>query len=528
MKVEIKDPKALIKEAQSRSPSSQIVSYRDVLPEIVNRLKKVEMKPLINRSVEIKIKKVQALESELTQNENEEQHGSIQSQIGLLKAEIDKIKVYQYQLLVRCTELVSEKIDQMGFGLCHYQGGIYLYNGCYWELTEREIIQNFLGKASEKLGVERDKSRYFQFKEKLFDQLRSGVMQMVPQIDERVSINLLNGTYDIARSKRALRAFHKRDFLRYQLPFSFEPNAKAPLFQSFLNKVLPDLACQKILAEYLGYIFIKGNVLKLEKVLLLFGSGANGKSVVFDVLRALVGNVNISHYSLQSLCDQTGHNRANLADKLVNYSSELNGDLSADKFKQLASGEPIEARYLYSAPFILTDYGKLMFNCNELPWKVEQTPGFFRRFLILPFNVIIPKKEQDKQLAAKIIANELPGVFNWVLRGLERLLKQQEFSDSEVSNRVLNQFIIDSDTVQLYLQDKGQVPSSDKYESLKDIFDGYRTYCTTDGYQPVNLKNFKKRLVTRGFAVNRMNIGWVVYLEKEKFLPNASQSSLPA
>ena len=33
----------------------------------------------------------------------------------------------------------------------------------------------------------------------------------------------------------------------------------------------------------------------------------------------------------------------------------------------------------------MTDYGKLMFNCNELPKEVEQTNAFFRRFIIIPF-----------------------------------------------------------------------------------------------------------------------------------------------
>jgi putative DNA primase/helicase len=528
MKSRPKNPKDLIEEVKAKKLAGQKASYRDVLTEIVDQLEKIDIKMLINKGIEINLKKVQALEEELGQNENNNQEESIQRQINLLKTDADKTKVYQYHLLVRCTEKVIEKIDQLEYGICHYQGGVYLYNGSFWELTEKEIVQNFLGKAAEKLGIERDKSRYFQFKEKLYDQLRSGVMQMVPEIDDKVSINLKNGTYDIARTKRELRAFDKRDFLRYQLAFSYEPEGTAPMFQLFLDKVLPDPSCQKILAEYLGYIFIKGHVLKLEKVLLLYGAGSNGKSVIFDILRALVGNENISHYSLQSLCDQSGTTRANLANKLLNYSSELNGDLSADKFKQLASGEPIEARHLYASPFTLVDYSKLMFNANELPWKVEHTHGFFRRFLILPFNVIIPKKEQDKQLAKKIIANELPGVFNWVMQGLKRLLQQEDFTESEVSNEVLNQFMIDSDTVQLYLQDNGQTPSSNTYEPLKDIYEGYRLYCSTDGYQPVNLKKFKKRLVTIGFAVKRMNIGWVIYLEKEKFLPKASQSTLPA
>jgi putative DNA primase/helicase len=152
-----------------------------------------------------------------------------------------------------------------------------------------------------------------------------------------------------------------------------------------------------ILAEYLGYIFTRS--LKLEKALLLYGSGANGKSVFFDIINALLGPENTSNYSLQSLTSQNGYQRAELSNKLVNYGSEMNGKLEAYIFKQLVSGEPVEARHIYGHPFIMTRYAKLIFNCNELPKDVEQTHAFFRRFLIVPFNVTIPDIRENTTMS---------------------------------------------------------------------------------------------------------------------------------
>ena len=84
-----------------------------------------------------------------------------------------------------------------------------------------------------------------------------------------------------------------------------------------------------------------------------------------------------------------------IANKLVNYASEISGKLETSIFKQLVSGEPVEARLPYGKPFSITGYAKLIFNCNELPKDVEQTRGYFRRFLIIPFEVTIPEAEQD-------------------------------------------------------------------------------------------------------------------------------------
>jgi phage/plasmid-associated DNA primase len=61
------------------------------------------------------------------------------------------------------------------------------------------------------------------------------------------------------------------------------------MFEKYLDEVLPNRQLQKIIAEYFGYLFVSNRVLKLEKALILYGTGANGKSVIFEVLERAVG-----------------------------------------------------------------------------------------------------------------------------------------------------------------------------------------------------------------------------------------------
>lgn len=103
----------------------------------------------------------------------------------------------------------------------------------------------------------------------------------------------------------------------------------------------------------------------------MYGTGANGKSVFFEIINSLLGNKNISNLSLGNLKEE--HNRALIKNKLLNYGSEIRGNIEADIFKQLVSGEPIQARLKYGNTFIMRDYAKLAFNCNTLPKDVEQT-----------------------------------------------------------------------------------------------------------------------------------------------------------
>lgn len=429
----------------------------------------------------------------------------------------ENFKITAKHLQVLAIENIVAIAENNRWGMCKNNDFIYLYNGTYWAEINKETFQKFLGEAAEKMGIAKFTAKYYLFREQLFKQFLATTYLPVPPVDnDKVLINLINGTFEIATDGTHLRPFDRSDFITYQLPFEYNPQAKAPIFEAFLNKVLPDIERQKVLAEFLGYVFIKhgSKRLKEEKALILYGTGANGKSVVFEIVNALLGVENVSSYSVQSLTNESGYFRAKLANLLLNYASEINGNLETNYFKQLCSGEPVEARLPYGQPLILKQYAKLIFNCNELPKDVEHTNAYFRRFLIIPFDVTIPEHEQDKTLHSKIIENELSGVFNWVLDGLQRLLKQQRFSPCEAAKKAVEQYKIESDSVQMFLSEYGYSVSLTKEIALKELFSEYRIYCTDSGFKACSLRTFADRLRSAGYQTARKNYGTIVNAEK--------------
>lgn len=435
-----------------------------------------------------------------------------------VQKQLDRLKLNTKHYLVLSVENVLKLAEINRWGLCKNHDFIYLYNGAFWNEVDTETFQKFLGEASEKMGVAKFSARFFRFREDLFKQFLAVAYLPTPESNKDVVlINLLNGTFEISQAGTKLKPFDPSDFINYQLPFEFNPQAKAPLFQAYLNRVLPDKERQRVLAEYLGFVFIKhgSNALKEEKALILYGKGANGKSVFFEIVNALLGIDNVSSFSLQSLTNDNGYFRAKLANKLVNYASEINGNLEASIFKQLVSGEPVEARLPYGQPFILRQYAKLIFNCNELPKDVEHTNAYFRRFLIIPFDVTIPPEEQDKNLHTNIIEKELSGVFNWVLEGLNRLLKQKRFSDCKAAQTAVEQYKIESDSVQMFLNEYQYEVSITQETPLKDLFSEYRNYCIDCGFKPCSLRTLADRLRNSGYQTSRKNYGTVVNAEKK-------------
>ena len=427
----------------------------------------------------------------------------------------EDVKLKKEHYLVITVEQVLALATRNKWGICCRDAFFYTFNGAFWKVIEKDELKALLRKAAERMGVEKFKARYVGFSKDLFEQFTETAYLPAPAVDRGiVRINLTNGTYEIGTQSQHLRPPDAADFLTHQLPFAYDPDAKAPLFTAFLNRVLPDADCQRVLSEFMGYVFISPSKLKLEKALLLYGSGANGKSVVFEVFTALLGANNVGHCSLQSLTDEKGYHRAQLANKLVNYASEISGKLESNIFKQLASGEPIEARLPYGQPFILKDYAKLIFNCNELPTDVEHTNAYFRRFTIVPFTVTIPESEQDKQLSAKIIASELSGVFNWILSGLRRLLDQGRFTDAEAVRNQIDIYKRQSDSVRLFLDENEYKSDLNQHTLLKDLYRDYKSYCSEDGYKPVNNRNFQKRLNANGVVTERKNYGYVAHTRK--------------
>lgn len=413
--------------------------------------------------------------------------------------------------------IAINKLLDIDKGFRYTESGVYSYNGAFWDLIDRDDFKAFLGTISEKMGINKLDAIHYKYRDELLNQFCSVAYAQAPEIDkDMVKINLLNGTLEINNGSYKLAPFNKKDFFTYQLDFDYDTKATAPIFNKYLNRVLPNKDVQDILCEYIGYVFIRngGMGIKMEKILALSGSGANGKSVFFEVIRALIGKQNISNYSLQELTDSQGRYRYAFKDMLLNYCSETSSKVGESLLKQIASGEPISAKAMYKQPSIISQYAKIIFNINKPLANVEHTPAFFRRFLPIPFDVTIPLEERDNELHTKIINAELSGVMNWVLSGLDRLLKNKSFTQSDIVDRALNKFKTESNSVALFLEERNYYVSQELSKSI-DIYQLYDEFCRVEGYHKCSHIEFNRRLgiITlngKKVIVDRSNVGKVV------------------
>ncbi len=377
-------------------------------------------------------------------------------------------------------------------------GGIfYIYTGCLWIDLDKDELKNFLKQVAIRQGYPIIKARDSKFINNLYDQAIQDSFFTDKEYSPRSLINLNNCTLVLNSDGVTTKDFDYKDFLTHQLPFDYVPNVINPIFSDYLNTVLPDTDTQRTLQETCGYLFIKG--LKLEKIFFLFGQGANGKSVLFEVINGLIGELNISHYSLESLTDENGYYRAKIKDKIVNYGTDIKlSKIDAGMFKTLASGEPIEARLPYCEPFIMSGYAKLIFNVNRLDnANIEHTHGFYRRILIIPFNTTIAETKQDKNLHKKILENKA-GVLNWIIQGAKQVINNEDIFVSNECRQFKEKFLKEADNVALFLEYSGYQYCSYSKELLSTLYEEYKEFCSEDGYKALGKTNFSKRLVALG------------------------------
>lgn len=230
-----------------------------------------------------------------------------------------------------------------------------------------------------------------------------------------------NGVYRLA-DDTFVRGFSADVVTTGCLPYPFIPGATCPNWDAFLDEVLPDKGEQEALHEFFAMCFIDRTKLSVEKMALFIGSGANGKSVVCEVIKGMLGDEAVSNLDPAQLRDEKM--LPVVKGKRLNFAPDVRKSSDFDSaLKALASGQDVTARRIYGEAEVIK-CPPIVFALNEMPYFRDTTAAFFRRLLVFSFDVTIPEERQDKMLASKIKESDLPGVFLRVMNARRALLQR--------------------------------------------------------------------------------------------------------
>ena len=419
---------------------------------------------------------------------------TIKNLLAKVKSLDDGIPQSDKELIVKVVEYLQDIAKQDGIFIKSNDFGCYIYTGYCWEKIDDIRITILLRETMLKCGVGKVRCKHFKLQEDIIKQFKANFISVSLENPIHL-INLKNGTFNLNTNELQQHCY--KDSLDYVLDYDYDPKADCPMFKSFLNKVLPKEDFQTIIQEFAGWIF---SDLKLEKALMLYGTGANGKSVLMEVLSENIGRNLITSFDLESLADVNSLSIYPYSRAKLNLCTDISPKMkNSAMFKRLVSNEPMEARQLYKGYISVYPNTKLIFSMNSLLETDDMSDGFFRRCLIIPFEQTIPEWERDKLLAQKIITTELSGVFNWILEGRKRIEMNQSFTESCFIEDTLDKYRLKADSVASFLEITGYIKSTRQLIRFTELYKKYIAYCNENGYTVKSNKHFGKRLDELGY-----------------------------
>lgn len=313
-----------------------------------------------------------------------------------------------------------------------------------------------------------------------------------------------NGLLDL---KTGVLGPPRRDVLLTRaIPVAYDPNAKCPMFLDFLDRIFDgNDTLIAYIQRVVGYV-LTGST-GGQCMFVLYGSGANGKSVLLNTLRAMLGDYARNAAPETFLQQQQERIRSDLARlagcRLVSTVELDEGRrLSEALVKQVTGGDVITARFLNKNEFEFTPRFKVLMATNHKPIIRGTDYAIWRRIRLIPFAVTIPEAERDPQLTEKISA-ELPGILTWALDGCMDWQTSGLQEPSEV-DAATNAYRSEMDVIGLFLDDCC-VFSPHMRTLCAALYTAYTRWCEESGERPVSQRRFGAQVSERG--IDRLRTG---------------------
>lgn len=203
--------------------------------------------------------------------------------------------------------------------------------------------------------------------------------------------------------------------------------ADCPRFLRFMDQVtLGDEELKGWLHRMLGYALCGERSMQI--IPYIYGDGGNGKSVLLNLLQAILGDYCKSlptGFFAESWKDDPARDVAILEGVRLGIAQETSRDATWNegRLKALTGGERVASRKLYQEARNIDPTWALMLTSNNLLKIKGVDPAYRRRIRVVPFRMTLEEGAADTTLPAAL-SEEAPGVMRWLLDGLALLLQE--------------------------------------------------------------------------------------------------------
>lgn len=315
-------------------------------------------------------------------------------------------------------------------------------------------------------------------------------------------LNCKNGTVDLQTG--AIRPHDRADRLTKIVNSDYDPDAESPAYKDFLETIQPDSSIRAFLQRSIGYSLL--GVARERSFWILYGTGANGKSVFTNLFNNLLGeyaSTTTAASVMQGRSNAIPNDIARLRGKrfVVIPETEENERLNAALVKALSAGDNISARFLFGEWFDFYFSGKLWIATNHKPTITDHSKGFWDRLKLVPFKETISAdkiiKQDDLLLKLK---SESAGIMNWAIQGCRDYFDLDGLDVPVVIQREVDQYKYEQDPIAQFIDEMlERDPYAVPLENGK-LFAAFKAWSSENSLFQISQPKFTIRMKERGFV----------------------------
>ncbi|MCA1775208.1 MAG: phage/plasmid primase, P4 family [Loktanella sp.] len=246
-----------------------------------------------------------------------------------------------------------------------------------------------------------------------------------------------------------------------------------------------------------------------HKLLFLYGTGRNGKSVFLNTLTHIwhdYARRAASETFLNTQGDKHATGLAGLQGARLVAGSELPVGKTWDEsvIKDLTGGDRMTARYMRGDFFDFDPQLTLMIAGNNQPSFRGVDEAIRARVVLVPFTVTIPPERRDKSLGDALKA-EGPEILRWAIEGA---LQWQErgLDVPEKVQTASTEYMNDEDTLGQFLADETTADPSG-FVTTTDLHDRFKFWCDRQGLHSWTQHSLRKEMKSRKYQDARKTHG---------------------
>ena len=318
-------------------------------------------------------------------------------------------------------------------------------------------------------------------------------------------LGVIDGAIDLKSGK--LLPASPRNMISKCAGVRYDPDVTCDEWRRFLRTILPRQEERRFLQTFTGYTMT--GLVDEEVMLFMYGSGANGKSVMANILSSVFGTyaitVGTELLAVTKHDSEAARHKSRLPGTRLALANEVgqSDTFNDQRLKEIVSREAISARRLYGEAFNFDPSHTLWIRGNHKPAVLDAGDAMWRRIILLHFAQQIPASQRVRDLDRKLLEREGSGILNWAIRGCLRWQKEGLQIPRSIQ-RETAQYRGDTDVVGEWIENECEAKAEVR-SAIQEIFGSYRAFCNEVGITPKTRPSFVRLMGTKGFRRVRSN-----------------------